>query len=59
MFFKFVVAIILALVTLIAFRQFSERDRRARVRIKNKSRQQEKTRNLVWDEATQSYRAED
>ena len=56
---KIVIAVIVALVTMVIFRQFSERDKRARVQIKNHKPGAKQPKNLVWDEKTQSYRSED
>jgi len=59
MFAKILLTAVIALATLVIFRQVSERNKKDRIRVKNKQSRQSKTKNLVWDEKSHSYRAED
>ncbi|VAV87674.1 hypothetical protein MNBD_ALPHA08-979 [hydrothermal vent metagenome] len=59
MFAKILLTAVIALATLVIFRQVSERNKKDRIRVKNDQRRPIKTKNLVWDEKSQSYRDED
>ncbi len=59
MFAKIILTAVVALATMVIFRQISERNKKSRVPVKNDKRRSIKTKNLVWDEKSQSYRAED
>ncbi len=59
MFAKIILTAVIALATMVIFRQISERNKKSRVPVKNDKRRSIKTKNLVWDEKSQSYRAED
>lgn len=59
MFAKILISVAVALTTMIVFRQLSERDKKARVPVKTNKNRVEKVKNLVWDEKSQSYRADD
>ncbi len=56
---KIVIAVVIALATMVLFRQFSERDKQARARVKPENRAVKKVKNLIWNKKTKSYRAED
>ena len=59
MFAKVLLTAVVALTTMIVFRQISERDKKSRVPVKKNNSRQLKTKNLVWDEESQSYRVQD
>ena len=56
---KILITVFIALATLVFFRQFSERNKRSRVRIKNRTNAAGQSENLVWDEKSGSYKIED
>ena len=59
MFVKILITVAVALTTMVIFRQMSERDKKSRVPVKDNKRRVQKVKNLVWDEKSQSYRADD
>ncbi len=59
MFAKVILTAVIVLATMVIFRQISERNKKARVPVKNNDQGRIKTENLVWDEKSQSYRVKD
>jgi len=59
MFAKIILTAVIALATMVVFRQISERNKKSAVRVKDKDQRRIKSKNLVWDEKSQSYRVED
>jgi len=59
MFVKILITVFIALATLVFYRQFSERNKRSRVRVKAANNSVRQSKNLVWDEKSRSYKTED
>ena len=53
---KFILALVMMSIGMLALKFFSQRNEAKKAPVKTRRRQQDRVENLVWDEQTQTYR---